>query len=142
MRSILVAVDASDASMRALAFAAKLTAEMPETRLYVLYVRAPPRVYGEIEVYATEEEMREAAARQGDGVLDLARNVIAGRCPEVQFEQLEGDSAPTIARRAAELGCEWIVMGTHGRGRLASAVIGSTAQAVVHTASVPVMLVR
>jgi nucleotide-binding universal stress UspA family protein len=33
-------------------------------------------------------------------------------------------------------------MGTHGRGRLGSAVMGSVAQRVVHLSTVPVTLVK
>jgi nucleotide-binding universal stress UspA family protein len=75
---------------------------MADTRLHVLYVQPPMRVYGEIEIYVGE----------------------------------------AIPRRAVELDCAWIVMGTHGRGRIGSAVIGSVAQKVIHHSSVPVTLVR
>jgi nucleotide-binding universal stress UspA family protein len=35
-----------------------------------------------------------------------------------------------------------IVMGSHGRGALSGAVLGSVAQKVVHLSSVPVVLVK
>jgi nucleotide-binding universal stress UspA family protein len=58
------------------------------------------------------------------------------------LEQVEGDPGPTIARRAGELDCEWIVIGTQGRGRIGTAVLGSVAQQVAHLAAVPVTLVK
>jgi nucleotide-binding universal stress UspA family protein len=142
MRTILVAIDGSEAALRALEFAARQVAAVRDTRLHVLYVRLPLRVYGEIEVYAGEERMRGMAVEEAEAVLEAARRHLAGNVPGVDFEQLEGDPAETIVRRATEIGCESIVMGTHGRGRLASAVIGSVAQRVVHLSSVPVTLTR
>ena len=102
----------------------------------------PPRVYGEIEVYVGEERMHELGASVARAILDDARERLAGSTVHFDLELLEGDPGETIARRAAELGCESIVMGTHGRGRLGSALMGSVAQRVVHAATVPVTLVK
>ncbi len=52
------------------------------------------------------------------------------------------DPAREIARLASELDCDLIVMGTHGRGRIAGLVMGSVAMKVVHVATLPVMLVK
>jgi hypothetical protein len=41
-----------------------------------------------------------------------------------------------IAKLAAELGCDLIVMGGHGRGGIAGLVMGSVANRVLHLASV------
>ncbi len=142
MRTILVAVDGSDAALRALDFAARQAAAMTDTRLHLLYVRLPLRVYGEIEVYAGKERMAELARQEAAVILEGARRCAADKVPDVEVEQLEGDPAETIVRRASEIGCELIVMGTHGRGRLASAILGSVAYRVVHLSTVPVTLTR
>lgn len=142
MRKLLVATDGSDAAVRALEFAARQAASVPGTRLHVLYVRSPLRVYGEIEVYASEEHLRALATEEAEAILDAARRHLVGKAPGIEVEQVEGDPGETIVRRATEIGCESIVMGTHGRGRLASAVMGSVAQRVVHLSAVPVTLVR
>jgi nucleotide-binding universal stress UspA family protein len=142
MRTILVAVDGSDASFRALDFAARQAAGRDDVLLHILYVRAPLRVYGEIEVYATAEKMTELAMKAAAMILEDARRYVAATVRAVDTEQLEGDAGETIVRRATELACECIVMGTHGRGRLASAVLGSVAYRVVHLSGVAVTLVR
>jgi nucleotide-binding universal stress UspA family protein len=59
-----------------------------------------------------------------------------------ELEQVDGEPAATIARRAAELGCESITMGTHGLGAFGILLMGSVAQRVVHHATVPVTLVK
>jgi nucleotide-binding universal stress UspA family protein len=53
-----------------------------------------------------------------------------------------GDAARVILDYAAEKAVDEIVMGSHGRGALAGALVGSVAQKVVHGASVPVVLVK
>jgi nucleotide-binding universal stress UspA family protein len=93
-------------------------------------------------VYAGEEHMHELAAQQAMKPLEAAREQLSKAGVAADFEELEGDPAETIAHRAAELGCEGIVMGTHGRGRVSHLVLGSVAQRVVHLASMPVTLVR
>ncbi|UJR78871.1 universal stress protein [Sandaracinus amylolyticus] len=46
-----------------------------------------------------------------------------------------------IVRAAGELGCELIVMGTHGRTGLPHLFLGSVAERVVRTSNVPVLTV-
>jgi nucleotide-binding universal stress UspA family protein len=55
---------------------------------------------------------------------------------------LVGHIGQTIARRADELGCDGIVMGTSGRGALGNLLLGSVATKVIHHAKVPVTLVK
>ena len=53
-----------------------------------------------------------------------------------------GEIAPTIASYAREKDCRQIAMGTHGRGGLAGALLGSVATKVIHLADRPVLLVK
>jgi nucleotide-binding universal stress UspA family protein len=57
-------------------------------------------------------------------------------------EILIGNIAEVIARRADELGCDGIVMGTRGMTAIGGLVMGSVATKVVHAANVPVTLVK
>ena len=50
--------------------------------------------------------------------------------------------AETIARLARERQCDVIVMGSHGAGKLITALMGSVAQDVIHLASCPVTVVK
>jgi len=47
-----------------------------------------------------------------------------------------------IVKRAEELGCDGIIMGTQGRGTLGSLFMGSVAVKVVHLTKLPVTLVK
>jgi nucleotide-binding universal stress UspA family protein len=142
MRTMLVAIDGSVASLRALEHAARQASVASDLCLHVLCVQPPPRVYGEIEVYVGEKRAHELGESAAHFTLEDAEERLRGRVTHFELESLEGDPGEVIARRAAELGCDSIVMGTHGRGRLGSAVLGSVAQHVVHAAHVPVTLVK
>jgi nucleotide-binding universal stress UspA family protein len=142
MHRILVAVDGSDCSVRALRFAALQARAMPGAHLHVIAVQAPVYVCGEVEVYAGKDRMRSLAADQTRAVLDAAAEVLGKAEATAQLELQEGEPAATITRRAVELGCAWIILGTRGRGRLGTAIMGSVAQEVVHQATLPVTLVK
>ena len=53
-----------------------------------------------------------------------------------------GNPVSEILRTAEEKQCDLIVMGTHGQGGLADAILGSTARRIVRRSKVPVLTVR
>ena len=53
-----------------------------------------------------------------------------------------GRTVPTLVERAEAEGFELIVMGSHGRGPLARAILGSVAREVVRHAPCPVLTTR
>ena len=57
-------------------------------------------------------------------------------------ENLSGRVADVILAEAKKWGADLIVMGTHGRRGIRHVVLGSDAEAVVRSATVPVLLVR
>lgn len=60
----------------------------------------------------------------------------------VTEEHPEGAAADVILERAREVGADLIAMTTHGRSGLSRFVFGSVAEAVVHQAPCPILLVR
>jgi nucleotide-binding universal stress UspA family protein len=65
-------------------------------------------------------------------------------CPFVVEEPLveQGNAVEQILKISEEKNCDLIVMGTHGYGMLADALIGSTARRVVRRSRIPVMVIR
>lgn len=53
-----------------------------------------------------------------------------------------GQAAEVLARLAGELGCELVVMGSHGRTGFAGLLMGSVASRLLHLAPCPVLLVK
>lgn len=60
----------------------------------------------------------------------------------VETSLLEGPPSTKILDYATDVGCDLIVMGTHGRGGLNRLLLGSVAERVVRSATVPVMTIR
>lgn len=72
---------------------------------------------------------RQLASRKGCGI--ALRGVVK-----------QGDAWRMVNETAAEVGAGLIVMGTHGRTGISRALIGSTAERVVRTATIPVLTVH
>ena len=142
MRRILVAIDGSDTALRALDFAVRQARHAPAAELHVLTVQPTLSNYTAAEIYVTAERIHQVAAERARGILDAAAERLKTVDCRFELEQLEGDPAGTIAGRAAELGCESIIMGTHGLGSFGILFLGSVAQRVVHHTTVPVTLVK
>ena len=84
-----------------------------------------------------DTQRAEAEARLVAEVTQLRKEGVTS----ARFEILEGRSGRAISRRAGELGCSLIAMGTQGHSGIVRAVLGSVADHVVHHAPCPVLLV-
>jgi hypothetical protein len=60
----------------------------------------------------------------------------------VEHRLEEGEPSKEILRVAAEVGCDLIVMGTHGRTGLERLVLGSVAERVLAKARCPVLTLK
>lgn len=142
MERILVPVDGSECSLRAVALAIYLARSSVDSSVHVLGVAAAPIVYGEVAVYQGGARAEQDAAAHGNELVRDAKAAVAASGIRHVVEVLPGEPGAVVARRADELGATLIVMGTHGRSRLGNVVIGSVAMSVVHRVSIPVTLVK
>ncbi|MGH8664315.1 MAG: universal stress protein [Burkholderiales bacterium] len=143
MFKILLATDGSEHGKRTLEKVLELSATMSTpAQVHVLNVQEAPVVYGAAEVYLPYEKaerlVREAGQKIADDAAAALRN--AGLAPVAEVSV--GDVAPAIARRARELGCDLIAMGTRGMGAVGNLVLGSAATKVIHLSDIPVLLVH
>jgi nucleotide-binding universal stress UspA family protein len=60
----------------------------------------------------------------------------------VEHHLREGDPATEILALAQEIGCDLIVIGTHGRTGVGRLLMGSVAEAVLRRAPCPVLTVK
>lgn len=81
-----------------------------------------------------------ALNEQGETALDRAEERAGGI--SVERVLVEGAPSKEIVEYATEEDCDLIVMGTHGRGGIDRLLLGSVAERVVRTSSVPVLTVR
>lgn len=132
---ILCSVDLNDPRKKVCQFAVKY-AKMAGAEIVVLFVAPSPAVVCGMDVTAgivngyTDEIYR--AAREG------MADFVAENFPGVQAEGVvaAGPAAETIIRKAKELNCSMIVMGTHGRKGMNKMLFGSVASRVVASAGI------
>lgn len=140
---ILIPVDGSPASLRALDLAIKMATQNPGTSLVLLNVQN----IRAIELAGASEAgdsdwLREAGSRASAKALKDA----TGKCEhaDVAFETLirTGQIAEVIAQVAREEDIKHIVMGTRGLGGIQGLLLGSVATQVIHLAEVPITLIK
>ncbi len=131
IKRILVPIDWSEASMRALQFASSLARE-PDAELVVLYVVPLPTVMYGPPPESYREHLRE----------ELCRVQPTDPGTRVQHLLVEGNPARAILEAARDNRCDLIVMGTHGRTGLNRLLMGSVAEEVLRRASCPVVSVK
>ena len=141
MLRLLIAVDGSEHARNAIDTAARLGRE-GEVEAVLLHVREERAYHGDLvprEYERIDEQARQHQAQVLEGALAHARHAGLSRL-ETQGEA--GTPEIDIPRVAAERRADMIVMGTRGLGAVSALLLGSTAQRVVHNASVPVLLVK
>jgi nucleotide-binding universal stress UspA family protein len=135
-KTVVVPVDFSEESVRALTQAAALAAGPGSIHaVHVLppYVAADPATAWEIHAGETEiRRARDALAHR------LADADLEGGHVDVRI----GDPGCEIAALADELDAELIVLPSHGRTGLQRLLIGSVAERVIRLAHCPVLVLR
>ena len=134
---VLVAVDHSEASERALAAAREL-ASLSDGEVWVLHLRER-EVIPRMGLVPTESDA-DAEAAVASAVSELTKAGV--RAHGVVRDTIFGHAAREIIEDAREHGADVIIMGSRGRGDLAGLVLGSTAHKVIHLADRPVLVVR
>jgi nucleotide-binding universal stress UspA family protein len=149
---ILVPTDGSELSLRAVHEAirlarctgARLTAfhAMPQY-MPVYYGEAAMVAPGGMEAVFDQGSFEKQTQQQADNALaEVARLAAeAGVTVSVVSERHDGP-ADAILKQAAALGCDAIVMASHGRRGLAGLLLGSETTKVLTHCKIPVLVVR
>jgi len=139
---ILVPIDGSENSLRALRHVVSHHGGSGEAiELHLLHVQAPI-ASGAVKMFITQTQLNDYYRDEGLAALKEARAIMDGSGLPFHYHIGVGEIAPTIASYAKEKGCQQIAMGTHGRGGLAHAFLGSVATRVIHLTDLPVLLIK
>jgi len=147
MKRILVAVDRSEPSLRAVDMAADIAVKYGAELLLLTAIPDVGLPDPGIEAYARIEHIKDGpAALQVESVRDALSEVgeraKAKGARNVSVDVAVGDAAEEILASAKSGQADLIVMGSRGHGRLAGLLLGSVAQKVVGLASCPVLVVH
>ena len=139
---ILLPVDGSECALRAVDHLIAHGAwfrDVPEVHL--LHVHAPIPI-GRVQAHIGKETLQAYYLEESQALLIEAQKKLdaAGRFHTTHIHV--GQPAEVIVKMASDLGCDLIVMGTHGRSGIAGLVMGSVANRVLHLATCPVLLVK
>lgn len=142
MLSVLIPVDGSTCSDRAVARFirhASLFREVPT--IHLLHVH-PPIPVGRVQQHIGHDVLAAYYREESEALLASAEALLNDAGLTYSRHVHVGPAAEIIVKLARELECEMVFMGTHGRGALPAAVLGSVASKVLHLADRPVMLVK
>lgn len=136
---ILVATDFDEPSASAVRYAVEL-AKRFDASLHVLHVIREMVFYS--PTFGGYMPSRDQYAAAATAALENAVDAsLAGNVP-VTTEYRFGSPHTEILNCAKDVGSSLIVVGTHARGELSHAVVGSVAENVVRHASCPVLTVH
>jgi nucleotide-binding universal stress UspA family protein len=140
---ILLAVDGSKNSLDAVASLirhADWFREAPKVQL--VYVHLPVPKVGLFGAGPSKAALDKYYNDEGAQCLAKATRLLdKARIPHTD-SILVGDPAETICKTATQAKCDLICMGSRGLGATANLVLGSVATKVLHSAKVPVLLVK
>ena len=143
-KKILVPVDGSEPSDAAVDLAVRLARDQA-AKLLFLHVSEVGKIAAMIsstnvcvdpspaldaEQAAGEEALRRAEASAGEGAV-AAESLL-----------VQGASVDSIVKTSNRAGSDLIVIGSHGRGGIPRALLGSVAEGVLRQSAVPVLVAR
>lgn len=125
---VLIPLDGSDFAERAIPYAAALAGQG-----------------GQIVLLRVAPEAEPAQAEQNDALSMLRDSASKWRkvlSDEPSYEVTVGDPAEQILAVAERLGCDFIVMTSHGRGAIGRLTFGSVADRIARATHVPTLIIR
>lgn len=141
IENIVVAVDFSAVTDRVLE-QAEFLARALDSRLWLIHVAAPDPAFVGYE--AGPQTVRDGVAahiHEHHREIQEKADVLRQKGIEATALHVQGPTVEKILSEAGKLGAELIVMGSHGRGALYRALLGSVSEGVLRGARCPVHIV-
>lgn len=141
MQRILVAVDFSETSQAVVELAAALASGL-RAELTLVHVAAPePDFVGYEPGPQTERDARAREFRSEHRHIQALADALRERGLPAKALLLQGPTVETLVAEARRTQAGLIVMGSHGRGPLARALLGSVSEGVLRAGCCPVLVV-
>lgn len=137
--TILVPVDGSDHSRRALKFAVHIAKGL-QAKIIVLNVQLSLNTRN-VKRFISQEELHEYQEGEAQEAIDKVLDIVQDQGLEVVTKSRIGLPDMEICKEAEEEQATMIVMGTRGLGAFKRNILGSVSYSVLHEAPVPVTVV-
>ena len=138
---LLLPVDGSDVSLEAVRVAIRLAKDGLNTSVVLANVQEAATLY-ELVVAHDPAVIEQVSAAAGAHTLNAAEALLMQAGIAYETEIASGDPAHTIVDILERYGCDMVVMGASGMSPLRGALLGSVSNEVLHSANVPVMIVK
>jgi nucleotide-binding universal stress UspA family protein len=138
---ILLPFDGSAGSLDAVQFVIRLVNGGLQASAVLANVQEPSTLY-ELVVAHDPRVLAQVSAAAGAHTLEAAQALLARANIPFESEVASGDPAHTLVDILERFDCNLVVMGASGNSRLRSALLGSVANEVLHSAAVPVLIVK
>jgi nucleotide-binding universal stress UspA family protein len=136
-KRVLVAMDFSQGARRALEWVCRIA---PEAEIRLVHAWQPPvrgRAHDKQETDAANRRLREQEEQQLQAVIQQVASALS-----LPLEIVEDEPYPALRNSIGAFHADLLVMGTHGRSRLSTAVVGSLAQEFLAAAPCDVLVAR
>ena len=154
IKKILYATDLSKNSAFAFRYAMDF-AEKHDAELIILHVleEIPPNARAILSLYVAERKNKDVLFDEKSDMKKQIKNRLSTFCDLEHkndtsctsrvslIEVCEGYPAEEILKKADELSCDAIIMGTHGKGTMSHTFLGSVAQRVLRRVRKPVFII-
>ena len=139
-KAILVAVDGSEGSDRAVQHALDMISTGCAAELHLLNVQ--PSVGGAVSSFVSRDQIEAYHREEGEKALASAVAMAEKAAVPAQTHVSVGRQGEIVADFARKVGASLVVLGTRGHTGLAGVLMGSVAQDVIAYSKVPVTLVK
>lgn len=138
-KGVVVGVDGSEASKRAIAFAAAEASRMG-VELNAVYAWMPPLTPG-LE-YLWSEELVESQRAAAEEAIAIGVAGLAEDFPDLEVRRVIVQSPPIAALVSEGEGAQLLVVGSRGRGGISRLLLGSVSHGVLGNLPCPVVVTR
>ncbi len=139
---IVVATDFHEAAARALDTAVSIAQACGAELILVHAYDVPPLVYADPLVAGSAGQIADDLEANANQRMRAIAGGLAPRVGIVSTVAVQGTPAECVLETVRRTGADLVVVGTHGRHGLPRAVLGSTAERLVRTSPVPVLVAR
>lgn len=144
MYKLLVPVDGSEPSKRAVKAATDIASGKEQAEITILYV-SPSSVYFPYHapMLSVDDDLLEIEKKQGNELLEeTIKEASATSKATFKKKHLYGNAAKEIVEYADDTKQNMIVMGNRGMGAFGQMILGSVSNKVLHLSKCPVLIVK